>query len=82
MKSVQRNKQSRTVMNTRRKMELAQQLIDGLQGERERWTEDSKLFKAEKKSHWRLCCGLTFFKNPIVVLSIRCALLQICLFVS
>ena len=37
-------------MNTRRKMELAQELIDGLQGERERWTEDSKLFKTEMKN--------------------------------
>ena len=34
-------------MKTRRKMELAQELIDGLQGERERWTDDSKLFKSE-----------------------------------
>ena len=37
-------------MNTRRKMELAQELIDGLQGERERWTEDSTLFQAERKN--------------------------------
>ena len=37
-------------MNTRRKMELAQELIDGLVGERERWTEDSKLFKVEMKN--------------------------------
>ena len=48
-------------MNTRRKMELAQQLIDGLQGERERWTEDSKLFKAEKKALVGDCAVASMF---------------------
>eukprot|EP00949_MAST-11_sp_MAST-11-sp1_P002825 g2825.t1 len=34
---------------TRKKMQMAQQLIDGLSGERQRWGEDAKKFQDEKE---------------------------------
>ena len=48
-------------MKTRRKMEMAQELIDGLEGEKVRWTEDSKLFKAEKKNLIGDCAVASMF---------------------
>jgi dynein heavy chain, axonemal len=67
-------------MNTRRKMELAQQLIDGLQGERERWTEDSKLFKAEKNALVGDCAVASMFLSYCGAFNQVSAVVFVCFF--
>ena len=46
---------------TRRKMEMATQLIDGLSGERQRWKEDSKKFADEIKRLVGDCASASAF---------------------